>query len=89
MNKTIRYDVILSIVFLVLKLTGYIDWKWIWVFSPIWISFLIVGIIFMIAYAINNPPFKVESYHPVTYGKRTYWDYKTKTIYGDFDVKEV
>lgn len=28
---------ILAIVFMVLKLTGYIDWSWVWVFAPIWI----------------------------------------------------
>lgn len=28
---------ILFIVFLVLKLTGNIDWSWYWVFLPIWI----------------------------------------------------
>lgn len=27
---------ILFIVFLVLKLTDYIDWSWWWVFAPIW-----------------------------------------------------
>ncbi len=29
---------ILTIVFVVLKLTGTIDWGWLWVFSPLWIS---------------------------------------------------
>lgn len=28
----------LVILFAGLKLTGYIDWSWWWVFSPIWIS---------------------------------------------------
>lgn len=32
---------ILFIVFLVLKLTGNIDWSWWWVTSPIWIPFLV------------------------------------------------
>ena len=31
---------VLFIVFLVLKLTGNIDWSWWWVTSPIWIPFL-------------------------------------------------
>jgi uncharacterized membrane protein YoaK (UPF0700 family) len=26
---------LLTVVFLVLKLTGYIDWHWFWVFSPL------------------------------------------------------
>ncbi len=29
---------LLTIVFVVLKLTNYIDWSWVWVLSPIWIS---------------------------------------------------
>lgn len=31
-------DIVLTIVFLVLKLCGVITWSWWWVFSPIWIS---------------------------------------------------
>ena len=31
---------VLFVVFLVLKLTGNIDWSWWWVTSPIWIPFL-------------------------------------------------
>ncbi len=47
---------VLTIVFITLKLLGKINWKWIWVLSPLWISvvvgifiFLIIGIIFLIA----------------------------------------
>jgi hypothetical protein len=29
---------LLTIVFIVLKLTGHIDWTWWWVLSPMWIS---------------------------------------------------
>jgi hypothetical protein len=32
---------IVFIVFLVLKLTNNIDWSWIWVLSPLWISGLV------------------------------------------------
>jgi hypothetical protein len=31
----------LTILFVALKLTHVISWPWLWVFSPIWISFLI------------------------------------------------
>jgi len=30
----------LTILFIALKLTGVIDWSWLWVFSPLWISAL-------------------------------------------------
>ena len=33
---------ILFLIFLVLKLTNYIDWSWWWVTSPLWIGALIV-----------------------------------------------
>lgn len=32
---------LLTIVFIVLKLTGYIAWSWLWVLAPIWISVLL------------------------------------------------
>ena len=32
--------VLLTVLFVGLKLTNYIDWSWWWVVSPIWISFL-------------------------------------------------
>lgn len=32
----------LTIVFIVLKLTHVISWSWWWVFSPIWISLLLI-----------------------------------------------
>ena len=48
---------IIFIVFLILKLTGVIDWKWILVFLPIIIpvgvvilALVIVGILYLIAY---------------------------------------
>lgn len=37
---------ILTIVFIVLKLSGVIKWHWIWVLSPIWISALTAVILF-------------------------------------------
>jgi hypothetical protein len=32
---------LLTIVFITLKLTGVIAWSWLWVLSPLWISFLL------------------------------------------------
>ncbi len=39
---------LLFIVFLILKLTGHIDWSWWWVFSPSWIPLVILGILLLI-----------------------------------------
>jgi hypothetical protein len=30
---------LLTVLFVGLKLTGYITWSWFWVLSPLWISF--------------------------------------------------
>lgn len=34
----IGFTGLLTIAFIILKLTHYIDWSWWWVLSPIWIS---------------------------------------------------
>lgn len=33
---------LLTISFIILKLTGVIDWSWVWVLAPIWIPIVIV-----------------------------------------------
>jgi hypothetical protein len=39
---------VLFVVFLVLKLTGNIDWSWWWVTSPLWIPIALLGSIFIV-----------------------------------------
>ncbi|RZN42522.1 MAG: hypothetical protein EF813_01335 [Methanosarcinales archaeon] len=39
---------LLTILFIGLKLTGYITWSWIWVLAPIWISIIVMVIILII-----------------------------------------
>lgn len=45
MNKTsnngLGFGGALTLLFIALKLTGFIDWSWWWVLSPIWIGLLI------------------------------------------------
>lgn len=36
---------LLSAAFIVLRLTGHIDWSWWWVLSPVWVSVLLVLIL--------------------------------------------
>lgn len=40
-NNGISFVGLLTIVFIVLKLTNTINWNWGWVLSPIWITLLI------------------------------------------------
>lgn len=43
---------LLTIAFVVLKLTGHIDWSWGWVLSPIWISFLVWFLIVVVMFSL-------------------------------------
>jgi len=45
--------ILLTIVFVVLKLTHVIDWSWVWVFAPLWIGAIIMGIMFAIGGAAH------------------------------------
>jgi hypothetical protein len=38
----------LAVAFIVLKLCGVINWKWLWVLAPIWIPFVVVIAIMLI-----------------------------------------
>lgn len=44
-NSGIGLGTILFVVFLVLKLTNFIDWSWWWVTAPLWIPFAILLIL--------------------------------------------
>lgn len=46
----VGFSGLLTIVFITLKLLGYINWSWWWVVSPIWISVLLVILIFIIVF---------------------------------------
>lgn len=48
-SKGIGFVGLLQIVFIVLKLCGVIDWKWLWVLAPAWID-LGLGVILLIAF---------------------------------------
>jgi hypothetical protein len=48
---------LLTILFIALKLTNFIDWSWWWVLSPIWISLFVIlisaGLLSVIKYIRN------------------------------------
>jgi len=57
-SGSICFTGLLTIVFIVLKLTGYIAWSWWWVLSPLWISagimtLVLVGML-IVACLISN-----------------------------------
>ena len=48
---------ILGLIFITLKLTGYITWSWLWVLSPFWIPIgilILIGIIVFIIAMFSN-----------------------------------
>lgn len=45
MERTIER---LTILFIGLKLAGFIDWSWWWVFSPVWIELCIVVLVVIV-----------------------------------------
>ena len=45
---------ILTIIFVVLKLIGVIEWSWIWVLSPIWISVILIAVLSVVLYIIDR-----------------------------------
>lgn len=48
----IGFGTVLFLIFLVLKLTNYIDWSWWWVTAPLWIPIAIIFVVFFIAFLI-------------------------------------
>jgi len=44
---------LLGIVFVVLKLTGVIDWSWWWVTCPFWAGWLLLLIILAVVFAVT------------------------------------
>ena len=45
----IGVSTVLTLIFIVLKLVGVIDWKWVWVLAPTWIV-LALNIIILLFY---------------------------------------
>ena len=43
----------LAIAFIVLKLIGVIEWSWLWVLSPLWITFAIIFVLLIIYLIIS------------------------------------
>lgn len=48
----IGFTGLLTIVFIVLKLTGVIDWGWGWVLAPLWIGGIIVIVVLIVILVI-------------------------------------
>lgn len=53
-NVTVNFPIVglLGLIFITLKLTGYITWSWLWVLSPFWIPLAIALAIFLVVFIV-------------------------------------
>lgn len=51
--SVIGFTGLLTVLFIGLKLTGYVNWSWWWVLAPTWIPMLIVIIIMLFVIAFR------------------------------------
>lgn len=49
----IGFTSLLTLLFIALKLTGYINWSWWWILSPIWINLILAVIVILIALVVE------------------------------------
>ena len=47
-------QLLLTVIFATLKVLGIINWSWLWVFAPIWITIVAAFAIFIIVLAIKK-----------------------------------
>ena len=51
MSDGIGFGGLLTILFIGLKLTGYITWPWYWVLAPMWLP-LVICVLFLLLFAM-------------------------------------
>ena len=52
-NGGIGFVGLLTIVFITLKLIGIINWSWLWVLSPIWISIVLAMVLVCVYFIVD------------------------------------
>ena len=82
-NIKIHFDwlVVLTIVFVLLKVFGKITWSWVWVFAPLWLPFaliLVVGLIILVGIKITDFFDSSWFWNHVEDIKSWFWCYFTK-----------
>lgn len=53
-NRGINILSILGVVFVILKLTGYITWSWWWITAPFWGGFVVVFVLVIFLYLLKD-----------------------------------
>lgn len=57
-SSGIGFTGLLTVAFIVLKLTGIINWSWWWVLSPVWIHVIIVLVVTVISIWLYSKRYK-------------------------------
>lgn len=47
-------QLLLTVIFAILKVLGIINWSWLWVFAPLWVTIVAAFAIFIIVLAIKK-----------------------------------
>ncbi len=53
-SPSIGFCGLLALLFITLKLTGFIHWSWLWVLSPLWINLAFWLVLVLIVIAIDR-----------------------------------
>ena len=53
-NGGIGFTGLLQVAFIVLKLIGIINWSWVWVLSPTWISIILAVLVIIVAIILTR-----------------------------------
>lgn len=51
-SNGLSFGGVLCLIFITLKLTGLINWPWLWVLSPLWIGLIVVLLIIIISFIV-------------------------------------
>lgn len=53
---TVEFPIVglLGLIFITLKLTGYINWSWLWVLAPFWIPLALAFLLILAAFIIDT-----------------------------------
>lgn len=57
-SSGIGFTGLLTVAFIVLKLTGIINWSWWWVLSPVWIHIIIALVVIVISVWLYNKKYR-------------------------------
>lgn len=48
----VNCSTLLTILFIGLKLTGYIDWSWWWVLAPLWLPIAVAVVVWLVCWTL-------------------------------------